>query len=134
MQYRLRCPVITVRVTYRASLLASWKNMAWFTPAASITTPQTQEKIECWHRSTKSQILLNNYYVSSELENNLQQFVRHYNHERYHHSLDNLTLAHVYYGRGEAILEQGEGIKLKTFAMRRRMHFDRQGRLGTQIR
>ena len=96
--------------------------------------PQTQEKIECWHRSKKSQILLNNYYVSSELEDNLQQFVSYYNHERYHHSLDNLTLAHVYYGRGEAILEQGEGIKLKTLAMRRRMHFDRQGRSRTKMR
>ncbi len=82
----------------------------------------------------KSQILLNNYYFSSELENCLQQFVSYYNHERYHQSLDNLTLADVYYDRGEVILEQGEGIKLNALAMRGRMHFDWQGRLLTQMR
>ena len=61
--------------------------------------PQTQGKIERWHRSMKNKILLNNYYFPCELEQQLQRFVRYYNHERYHESLNNLTPADVFYGR-----------------------------------
>jgi putative transposase len=88
--------------------------------------PQTQGRIERWHRSMKNQILLNNYYLPGELRVQLQQFVDHYNHERYHESLDNLTPADVFYGRGQAILDQREKIKLNTLAMRRKMHYDKQ--------
>jgi len=88
--------------------------------------PQTQGKIERWHRSMKNQILLNHYYLPGELQEHLQQFVNYYNHERYHESLDNLTPADVFYGRGQAILDQREKIKLNTWAMRRKMHYDNQ--------
>jgi transposase InsO family protein/transposase-like protein len=74
--------------------------------------PQTQGKIERWHRSMKNQILLESYYLPGELEEQLQQFVNYYNHERYHESLNNLTPAGVYYGRGQATLKQREKIKL----------------------
>ena len=53
--------------------------------------PQTQGKIERWHRSMKNQILLNNYYLPGELQEHLQYFVNYYNYERYHELLDNLT-------------------------------------------
>ena len=85
--------------------------------------PQTQGKIERWHRSMKNQILLNNYYLPGELHEHLQRFVSYYNHERYHESLDNLTPADVFYGRGEGILEQRELIKQNTLAMRKKMHY-----------
>jgi transposase InsO family protein len=88
--------------------------------------PQTQGKIERWHRSMKNQILLNNYYLPCELEEHLQRFVSYYNHERYHESLNNLTPADVFYGRGEEILEQREMIKRNTLAMRKQMHYDEQ--------
>jgi putative transposase len=88
--------------------------------------PQTQGKIERWHRSLKNQILLNNYYFLSELEVQLQRFVSYYNHERYHESLNNLTPADVYYGRGDQILKQRERIKQNTLAMRRKIHYDKQ--------
>ena len=88
--------------------------------------PQTQGKIERWHRSMKNQILLNHYYFPSELQEHLQRFVSYYNHERYHESLNNLTPADVFYGRGAEILEQRERIKQNTLAMRRQMHYDRQ--------
>ncbi len=88
--------------------------------------PQTQGKIERWHRSMKNQILLHNYYLPGELEEHLQHFVSYYNHERYHESLDNLTPADVFYGREKEILGQRELIKQNTLAMRRRMHYDRQ--------
>ena len=86
--------------------------------------PQTQGKIERWHRSMKNQILLNHYYLPSELEEQLHRFVSYYNHNRYHESIDNLTPAEVYYGRGEAILKLRERIKLNTIALRRKKHYE----------
>jgi len=46
--------------------------------------PQTQGKIERWHRSLKNQILLENYYLPGDLEQRIGEFVDYYNHERYH--------------------------------------------------
>lgn len=88
--------------------------------------PQTQGKIERWHRSMKNQILLDHYYLPGELQENIQRFVTYYNHERYHESLDNLTPADVFYGRGEDILEGRALIKKNTLAQRRQLHYDRQ--------
>ncbi len=88
--------------------------------------PQTQGKIERWHRSMKNQILLNHYYLPGELQEQLQHFVNYYNHERYHESLDNLTPADIFYGRGQTILDQREKIKLNTLSLRRKMHYDNQ--------
>lgn len=87
--------------------------------------PQTQGKIERWHRSMKNQVLLENYYSPGDLKSRIGEFVEYYNHERYHESLKNLTPADVYYGRGQAVLDRREKIKLKTLAMRRQMHYDR---------
>ena len=42
-----------------------------------------------------------------------------YNHRRYHESIDNLTPADVYFGRGQTILLQRERIKRQTIAKRR---------------
>ena len=49
-------------------------------------------------------------------------FVAHYNHARYHESLDNLTPADVYFGRAEAVLLERERIKRQTIANRRLQH------------
>jgi len=85
--------------------------------------PQTQGKIERWHRSMKNQVLLENYYMPGELEQRISQFVEYYNNERYHESLNNLTPADVFYGRGQKIINQRKAIKLKTLAMRKTMHY-----------
>lgn len=87
--------------------------------------PQTQGKIERWHRSMKNQILLDNYYLPGELKEQLHRFVDYYNHERYHESLNNLTPADVFYGRGEEILDQRKLIKQNTLAMRKQVHYDK---------
>ena len=42
--------------------------------------------------------------MSGDLEARIDAFVDHYNHRRYHESLDNLTPADVYFGRGQTIL------------------------------
>lgn len=84
----------------------------------------TQGKIERWHLSLKSRILLENYYLPRDLERAVAGFVEHYNHRRYHESLDNLTPADVYFGRGARIRKQREEIKRRTIERRRQHHFN----------
>ena len=84
--------------------------------------PQTQGKIERWHQTLKNRILLNNYYLPRELEEQISIFVENYNNKRLHESLNNLTPADVYLGRGQAILEERESIKKITIQNRRLQH------------
>jgi len=81
--------------------------------------PQTQGKIERWHQTLKNRILLENYFFPGDLEAQIEAFVDHYNHRRYHESLGNLTPADVYFGRGQTILLQRERIKRQTIENRR---------------
>jgi transposase InsO family protein len=53
--------------------------------------PMTQGKIERWHQTLKNRILLENYYLPSDLEAQIKAFVADYNHLRYHESIGNLT-------------------------------------------
>jgi transposase InsO family protein len=84
--------------------------------------PQTQGKIERWHQTLKNRILLENYYLPGDLEAQIETFVEHYNHCRYHESLSNLTPADVYFGRGQTILIKREKIKRQTIEHRRLQH------------
>jgi transposase InsO family protein len=84
--------------------------------------PQTQGKIERWHQTLKNRILLEHSYLPGDLERRVGDFVTHYNHDRYHESLDNLTPADVYFGRGPAILAERSRIKRQTIANRRLQH------------
>jgi transposase InsO family protein len=84
--------------------------------------PQTQGKIERWHQTLKNRVLLNNHYLPSHLEHDIGEFIAYYNHQRYHESLDNLTPADVYFGRGNAILEKRRTLKNKTLQQRRLQH------------
>jgi putative transposase len=84
--------------------------------------PQTQGKIERWHQTLKNRILLDNYYLPSDLEQQIGAFVEYYNHVRYHESIDNLTPADVYFGRAETILAERQRIKRQTIANRRLQH------------
>jgi RNA-directed DNA polymerase len=84
--------------------------------------PQTQGKIERWHQTLKNRILLNNYYLPSDLERQISTFVDHYNHVRYHESIENLTPADFYFGRAETILAERQRIKRETIANRRLQH------------
>jgi putative transposase len=84
--------------------------------------PMTQGKIERWHQTLKNRILLENYYLPGQLEAAIAAFVEHYNHRRYHESLQNLTPADVYFGRGQTILLQREKIKRNTIEQRRLLY------------
>ena len=84
--------------------------------------PQTQGKIERWHQTLKNRILLENYFLPGDLEAQIEAFVEHYNHRRYHESLNNVTPADAYFGRADAIIKQRERIKRKTIEHRRLLH------------
>ncbi len=84
--------------------------------------PQTQGIIERWHQTLKNRILLENYFLPGDLEAQIEAFVDHYNHQRYHESLNNVTPSDVYFGRAQAILNKRERIKRKTLETRRLQH------------
>ncbi|MFT4518644.1 MAG: putative transposase [Halioglobus sp.] len=83
--------------------------------------PQTQGKIERYHRSMKNVVKQENYYYPWELEKAIAEWVEHYNHERYHESLDNVTPADVYEGRRNDILDHRAVVKSRTMT-RRKIH------------
>ena len=84
--------------------------------------PQTQGKIERWHQTLKNRILLEHYFLPGDLEAQIEAFVEHYNHQRYHESLNNVTPADAYFGRAPAIIKRRETIKQKTIEYRRLLH------------
>ena len=84
--------------------------------------PQTQGKIERWHQTLKNRILLENYYLPGDLENQISAFVDHYNNQRYHESIGNVTPADAYFGRHTAIIQKRKKIKKSTTQNRRLNH------------
>jgi putative transposase len=83
--------------------------------------PMTQGKIERYHRSMKNVVKLEHYYYPWELEKAIEEWVHHYNHERHHESLDNVTPADVFGGRRNAIMDQRALVKARTMTQRK-MH------------
>jgi putative transposase len=81
--------------------------------------PQTQGKIERWHQTLKNRILLENHFLPGDLEAQIEAFIEHYNHQRYHESLGNVTPADTYFGRDKAILAERARVKRITIEHRR---------------
>jgi putative transposase len=88
--------------------------------------PQTQGKIERYHRTMKNAVKLENYYTPEELERALAQFVEFYNNQRYHESLNNLTPADVYYGKSEKKLRERARIKKETMKSRKKNYYQKK--------
>ena len=84
--------------------------------------PMTQGKIERYHRTMKNVIKLRHYYLPGELSQEIGRFVEHYNNERYHESLDNVTPADVYHGRYREIITRREQIKRRTLGLRKQQN------------
>lgn len=70
----------------------------------------------------KNRILLENAYLPGDLEQRIAAFVADYNYTCAVESLQNLTPADVYFGRGAAILAERQRIKRMTIANRRLQH------------
>ena len=96
--------------------------------------PQTQGKIERYHRTMKNVVKLRNYYQPEELERELAAFVDHYNNRRVHESLDNVTPADVYFGRHREILSARARLKEQTLRRRRCYNQGREPRSEELIR
>ena len=60
--------------------------------------------------------------IFGDLEAQIKAFIEHYNHQRYHESLKNVTPADAYFGRAAAIIKQRERIKRQTTEYRRLQH------------
>jgi transposase InsO family protein len=84
--------------------------------------PQTQGKIERWHQTMKNRVLLDNYYLPGDLEQQIGALVTYYNNERYHERLNNVTPADVYFGRDKSIIRESRKIKIQTIQKRRLQH------------
>jgi hypothetical protein len=70
----------------------------------------------------KNVVKLNHYFHPSQLIEAVEQWVNYYNNKRYHESLNNLTPADMYFGRGEKILAARKQIKQKSFIKRRQIY------------
>ena len=82
--------------------------------------PQTQGKIERYHRTMKNVVKLQHYYFPWELEAALRDFVAYYNNDRYHEAIENVTPADVYFGRQYAVLSERSKIKRRTMERRKK--------------
>jgi len=82
--------------------------------------PQTQGKIERYHRTMKNVVKLQHYYFPWELEAALRDFVAYYNNERYHEAIGNVTPADVYFGRRFEVLTERSKIKRRTMERRKK--------------
>jgi len=109
--------------SYIAGELADWRKTQGMDHVRGAPNhPQTQGKIERWHQTLKNRVLLENYYLPGDLENQIGAFIEHYNHERYHESIGNVTPADAYFGRAAAIIERRKRIKELTIKNRRLNH------------
>lgn len=86
---------------------------------ASPVHPQTNGKIERYHRTVKAEINQVPYDTPGELKEAIRGFIDYYNYRRYHEGLGNVTPYDVYTGRHLEIIRRRKGVKSKTLEARR---------------
>ena len=87
---------------------------------ASPYHPQTNGKIERYHRTIKGEINLVPYEIPGKPKEAIARFVEYYNYHRYHEGLGDVAPYDVYTGRHVQIIERGKEAKNRTLQVRRR--------------
>ena len=75
-----------------------------------------------WTQAGTWDVMLEALNETGDLEAQIGTFIEHYNHVRYHESLDNVTLADAYFGRATEILRRRPSVKRQTLQHRRLQH------------
>jgi transposase InsO family protein len=86
---------------------------------ASPYHPQTNGKIERYHRTIKGELSLMPYEMPGELEKSIRAFIDYYNYRRYHEGLGDVTPYDVYTGRHLEIIQKRKEAKSRTLKVRR---------------
>ncbi|TLN23514.1 DDE-type integrase/transposase/recombinase [bacterium] len=81
--------------------------------------PETNGKIERYHRTIKGEINLVPYQVPGELRKAIAGFIEYYNYRRYHEGLSDVTPYDVYAGRHMEIIQRRKEAKSRTLQARR---------------
>lgn len=89
---------------------------------ASPYHPQTNGKIERYHKTLKQRIYLSVWDSLDRLKEEIGQYIHEYNSRRYHESLGNVTPDDVYFGKREAILKRRSVTKELSMSRRRRFN------------
>ena len=82
--------------------------------------PQTNGKLERYHRTLKLDVNQVPYELPADLEAAIAAFVSYYNYRRYHKALGNVTPSAVLKGRREEILQRRKEVQAQTIERRRR--------------
>jgi transposase InsO family protein len=86
---------------------------------ASPYHPQTNGKIERYHRTIKGKISLVPYDMPGELKEAITAFIEYYNYRRYHEGLGDVTPYDVYTGRHLKVIQRRKEVKNRTLLTRR---------------
>jgi len=91
---------------------------------ASPFHPQTNGKIERYHRTLKGEINQLPYDMPGELKEAIRAFIEYYNYQRYHEGLGNVTPYDVYTGKHLAIIQKRREVKSQTLTARKSYNRD----------
>jgi len=86
---------------------------------ASPFHPQTNGKIERYHRTMKEDINQIPYVMPGELKEAIRAFIEYYNYRRYHEGLGNVTPYDVYTGKSAEIIQKRKEVKSRTLNERK---------------
>jgi putative transposase len=67
-------------------------------------------------------ICLEHHYFPWQLEQAIGAFVEHYNQQRYHEALGNITPADMFFGRAAQVEDARAAVKRRTLSQRRTQH------------